>query len=48
MIAIPKAGTAAHVEANCRALDVALTETDLAELDRAFPPPRRKTALAML
>lgn len=48
VIAIPKAGTAAHVEANCRALDVALTETDLAELDRAFPPPRRKTALAML
>lgn len=48
VIAIPKAGTRAHVEANRAALDVGLGPEDLAELDRAFPPPRRKVALEML
>jgi diketogulonate reductase-like aldo/keto reductase len=36
---IPKAGTAAHVRENRAALDLRLTVADLADLDRAFPPP---------
>jgi diketogulonate reductase-like aldo/keto reductase len=39
IIAIPKAGSARHVQENHGALDLALTVEDLAELDRAFPPP---------
>lgn len=48
VIAIPKAATIAHVTANRRALEVKLDGAALAALDRAFPPPRRKTPLAML
>ncbi len=48
IIAIPKAGTTAHVQDNRAALDVRLTEDDLAALDRAFPPPTRATPLEML
>jgi diketogulonate reductase-like aldo/keto reductase len=48
VIAIPKAGRADHVRDNAGALDVTLDDQDLAALDRAFPPPRRKTPLAML
>nr|WP_026989606.1 aldo/keto reductase [Fodinicurvata sediminis] len=48
VIAIPKAGTAAHVEENRAALDLQLSEDDLSELDQAFPPPRRKQPLDIL
>jgi diketogulonate reductase-like aldo/keto reductase len=48
VIAIPKAGNAAHVEDNRKALDLALSEQDLAELAAQFPPPARKTSLEML
>jgi diketogulonate reductase-like aldo/keto reductase len=48
VIAIPKAGRRDHVEENRGAVDLLLDEEDLAALDRAFPPPRRKTPLAML
>jgi diketogulonate reductase-like aldo/keto reductase len=48
VIAIPKAATIAHVEANRAALDVTLDAEALAALDEAFPPPRRKTPLAMI
>jgi diketogulonate reductase-like aldo/keto reductase len=48
VIAIPKAASLPHVEANRRALDLALTKDDLAALDRTFPPPTRKQPLAML
>jgi diketogulonate reductase-like aldo/keto reductase len=48
VVAIPKAVQPAHVRANRAAYDLALTADDLAELDRAFPPPRKKVALAML
>jgi diketogulonate reductase-like aldo/keto reductase len=48
MIVIPKAATIDHVNANQAALDIALEEADLAALDEAFAPPRRKTPLAML
>jgi len=45
---IPKASTAEHVRDNFGALDVKLTDDDLAALDRAFPPPKGKTSLGML
>ena len=46
--AIPKAAVQEHVRANVRAAALTLDAASLAELDRAFPPPRRKTALAMI
>lgn len=48
VIAIPKAGSAAHLADNRRALDIVLTPDDLAAIDLDFPPPARKTRLAML
>jgi diketogulonate reductase-like aldo/keto reductase len=48
VIAIPKAGDAGHVSQNHRALNLALTAEDLAAIDADFPPPSRKTRLAML
>ena len=48
VISIPKAGTVAHVRENAAAAAIVLTAEDLAELDRAFPPPKDKTRLAML
>jgi diketogulonate reductase-like aldo/keto reductase len=48
VMAIPKAGTLAHVEENRAALDLRLSEEDLAELDRAFPRPARRRPLEML
>lgn len=48
MIAIPKAATPEHVRANAAAAAIVLTAQDLAEIDKAFPPPRRKQSLAML
>jgi len=48
MIVIPKAAHLDHVRDNCGALNVLLTEEDLAALDRAFPPPKGKSSLGML
>ena len=48
VIAIPKAGDPVHLRENARAPEIALSAEDLRELDAAFPPPRRKAALAML
>ncbi len=48
VLAIPKAASLDHVEQNARAADLQLTADDLRELDAAFPPPTRKTRLAML
>ncbi|RWE75970.1 aldo/keto reductase [Mesorhizobium sp.] len=48
VIAIPKAGRQEHVRQNAAALDIKLTPEDLAELDRAFPPPTRKRGLEMI
>lgn len=48
VIAIPKAGDAAHVDENRRALDLVLTAEDLAAIGADFPPPTRKARLAML
>ncbi len=46
--AIPRAGTTGHVRENRAALDLRLTEQDLATLDRAFPPPTGPRPLEML
>lgn len=48
ILVIPKARTLAHVRENRAALDVELTRADLAELARAFPPPRGTQPLEML
>jgi diketogulonate reductase-like aldo/keto reductase len=47
-IVIPKAARLDHMRENRGALDITLDDADLAAIDRAFPPPRRKTALGML
>jgi diketogulonate reductase-like aldo/keto reductase len=47
VIAIPKAVKPAHVRENRAALDIVLGAQDLAELDEAFPPPRRAAPLDM-
>lgn len=48
VVSIPKASDPEHVRLNAAARDLRLTESDLAELDAAFPPPKRKQRLAML
>jgi diketogulonate reductase-like aldo/keto reductase len=48
VIAIPKASQIAHVEANAAAQDLVLAAAELAALDKAFPPPRKKAPLGML
>ena len=48
VIAIPKASDEDHVRANRQAIDIVLTPDDLAAIDADFPPPTRKTRLAML
>jgi diketogulonate reductase-like aldo/keto reductase len=48
IIGIPKAADPAHVNNNRRALDLVLTDEDLTAIDAEFPPPTRKTRLAML
>ena len=48
VMAIPKAASLEHVKENAVAADVQLTAGDLKELDAAFPPPKRRTSLAML
>ena len=48
MIVIPKATQPEHVRDNWGALDLALDADDLAALDRAFPPPKGRSALGML
>ena len=48
VIAIPKAGTVAHVQDNRGAADLRLSPDDLAALDTAFAPPRTRRPLEML
>ncbi|MBL8307151.1 MAG: aldo/keto reductase [Rubrivivax sp.] len=44
---IPKARNAVHLRHNAAAQGLRLDAEDLAELDRAFPPPRQPTPLAV-
>ncbi len=48
VVTIPKTATLARVEENLRAVALHLTPEDLADIDRAFPPPRRRAPLEML
>ncbi|HEY9182267.1 MAG TPA: aldo/keto reductase [Gammaproteobacteria bacterium] len=48
VIVIPKASSEAHVRDNHAALELDLTAGDLDDLERAFPPPKRATPLAMI
>jgi diketogulonate reductase-like aldo/keto reductase len=48
VIAIPKAATPDHVEQLRGVLDIVLSQEELAALDRAFAPPRRKVPLEMI
>jgi diketogulonate reductase-like aldo/keto reductase len=48
VIVIPKAARQAHIRENRAALDITLANDDLAALDQAFAPPRRKTPLEIL
>jgi diketogulonate reductase-like aldo/keto reductase len=48
VIAIPKSSQPEHIRENYASLNVILTGDDLADLDRAFPPPRIKKPLEML
>jgi diketogulonate reductase-like aldo/keto reductase len=44
---IPKAGNALHLRHNWAAQQLHLSENDQAEIDAAFPPPRRRQPLAV-
>jgi diketogulonate reductase-like aldo/keto reductase len=46
-IVIPKAARPEHVSENRGAADIILSAADLAAIDQAFPPPRRRQALDM-
>ena len=48
IMVIPKATALEHVRENRAALDIRLTNQDLAELDHAFPPPKRPRPLELL
>lgn len=47
VMAIPKAVRESHLRENLAAADIVLSADELAELDRRFPAPQRKSALAM-
>lgn len=48
VVVIPESGSAEHVRANAAALSLVLDAQDLAAIDAASPPPRRKQPLDML
>jgi diketogulonate reductase-like aldo/keto reductase len=45
VVSIPKATRTSHVRDNVKAADIVLTEEDLADIDRAFPVPKRDVPL---
>lgn len=47
VLAIPKAVREAHLRDNLAAAELELSDTELAAIEKMFPAPRRKTALAM-
>ncbi len=48
VFAIPKAGRVAHVEDNAGALNLALTEAEIARIEAAFPRGRKPASLPMI
>ncbi|HEV2173112.1 MAG TPA: aldo/keto reductase, partial [Nitrospira sp.] len=48
VLAIPKARSIEHVEENAAAASLELDAEDLAEIDKAYPVPKRKQGLDML
>ncbi|MBW4024342.1 MAG: aldo/keto reductase [Proteobacteria bacterium] len=48
VVTIPKTATLARVEENLGAAALSLTDDDLREIDKAFPPPRTKRGLEMI
>ena len=48
VIAIPKASSVEHVEANADALDIQFDAEDVERLDHAFPPPTHETPLDII
>ncbi len=48
VIAIPKASSVEHVEANAEALEIQFDPEDLERLDHAFPPPTHETPLDII
>ncbi len=48
VVAIPRARSMEHVRENARAVDLQLTPRDLADIDRAFPPPTGPRPLEMI
>jgi diketogulonate reductase-like aldo/keto reductase len=48
VITIPKASSQEHVRENAASMEKVLTESELVELERAFPPPKSKQPLPML
>ncbi|MBC8026466.1 MAG: aldo/keto reductase [Steroidobacteraceae bacterium] len=48
VVAIPRTGSPDHVRENAAALDIRLTNADLADIDRAFPPPKKQRSLEMI
>ncbi|HTR87855.1 MAG TPA: aldo/keto reductase [Reyranella sp.] len=48
VVTIPKSSTRERVKENLGAVDVKLSPQILAELDKIFPPPKRKQSLEML
>ena len=48
VMVIPKAGNLAHLAENVAAMDLTLTDADIAALDAGFPAPKRPTPIDML
>jgi diketogulonate reductase-like aldo/keto reductase len=48
VLAIPRSGSPAHTRENAAAAAIELSARDLAEIDRAFPPPKKARPLEMI
>jgi diketogulonate reductase-like aldo/keto reductase len=48
VLAIPRTGSPEHVRENAAAANLRLTDSDLREIDAAFPPPRNARPLEMI
>jgi diketogulonate reductase-like aldo/keto reductase len=48
VLAIPRSGSSEHTRENAAAADIQLTQRDLEDIDRAFPPPKKARRLEMI